>query len=1192
MTNCPSEDCLRALLAEALTPPEVAAVEAHLADCPPCQKHLERLTTDPATEQWRRLAAHPAHLSGQRFVDCLYENAEAVGLFRSASGSREAPESTFNTGLPVSAPSPAPNPSSGRWPLLPTAEQPETRAARRNPALPERIGRFAVKQLLGEGGFGRVYLAHDEQLDREVAIKVAKPEALKTSALVKRFLREARAAAQLRHPGIVPLFEANRDNDSYYLASAFIIGRTLADTMAQGEGAGGRAPDAAPGRKLGFRRTAQLVRELAEALAYAHGQGIVHRDVKPANVMVDERGQPLLMDFGLAMRLDEAEKVTHDGAVLGTPRYMAPEQAAGRSREVGPASDQYSLGVILYEMLCGKHLFKGGVQAVLNKHIHEEPVPPRGNDRRIPRDLETICLKTLAKKPAERYPGCLELADDLRRFLDDEPIRARQATLLERTVKLARRNPTAARLTALTLLLLLVIGIGSVLYLSVENFRLHKTQDARAEVLGLLNQAEQYEMERRWAEADTALKRAQAVLRNQPDLNDKDLSQAIEQRLTGVQTQQIALDQAQDRQRMFWQHHDEGLFYWTPFTGLDFAANQTLLREAVRAALDLYGLAGDSAESMTVVLDRDRPHLATEEHTELGVACHELLLVWAEAEASGTPGARPTREQKQQQAQLALALLERGERLGQACGLKTRTHLLRKARYEAWARGEVFTPTREQQAASQPESALDWFQVGLERYRAGQFKAGATALEETLRLDPRHFWARYVQSLCHLQDGQWADGRAALTVCLQQRPKFVWARLLRGFAAGKLAARDGGLYTVARVDLNQALQQDSSPLVQYVGLVNRGVLFIQQQQWPEAIADLHEAIRRKDDGYQGYLNLAQAYQGAKQRDEAMAVLSQAIDKAPQLAVLYEARARLHRERKDAAAARADFEKAISLELPGNASPRLAGVLVELGRLLEASGDAAAALERYDQVLKVQPDFALAHRCRAEALLALKRRGEAAAALERHLKLEPKPSVQAYRARGLLHAQEGNYAAAVEMYTQALRLKPDDAATRCDRGWAYLLQDAARPALADFETALHHEPKSVEALLGRGNARVRLRQVAEAVADAEAADKAGTLDERQLYNLTCIYALAVAQLELDIRNKADRLTARQITGIARQIALCEEKGLDGLKRTLDKVTLDQRSTFWRQRVQNDPALTALRRGAGYSQLAARYGRPGL
>ena len=338
----------------------------------------------------------------------------------------------------------------------------------------EKLGRFLLRDRLGAGSFGAVYLAYDPLLEREVALKVPHPSAVQTAEGIERLLREAKTAARLHHAHIVPLYDAGSDGGRHYIASAFIRGKTLEQKLA--------------GEKLDFRDTAAIVLELASALDYAHRQGIVHRDVKPANVMIDTDGNPMLMDFGLARFEQSEEKLTHEGTVMGTPAYMSPEQASGHIDQVGPASDQCSLGVMLYEMLSGKLPFEGPIATVIANVIHREPDRPRSVNPRIPRDLETICLKAMAKKPQERFDDCRELADDLRRWLDGVPIRARRLGLAERFVRWCRRNPALAAATiAVACLLLVTAAVTTGAYfVTSAAFRNEETQrqaaeDARAE---------------------------------------------------------------------------------------------------------------------------------------------------------------------------------------------------------------------------------------------------------------------------------------------------------------------------------------------------------------------------------------------------------------------------------------------------------------------------------------------------------------------------------------------------------------------------------------------------------------------------------------------------------------------------------------------------------------------------------------
>ena len=335
-------------------------------------------------------------------------------------------------------------------------------SAAREVGMPEKIGRFEVRARLGAGAFGAVYRAYDPMLDREVALKVPHASAVQSETRRARVVTEAKAAGQLRHPNIVPVYEAGRDGDISYIASAFIEGQTLEDAI--------------EGQRLDFRRAAKLVMDLAGALHYAHQRGIVHRDIKPANIMLDAQGDPLVMDFGLA-RLEAAEsKLTHDGTVLGTPSYMPPEQASGQLDLVGPASDQYSLGVVLYELLCGSTPFSGPPTMVISLVSTRSPPSPRKENPAIPKDLETICLKAMSKRRDNRYASCQAMAEDLRRWLSGEPITARRVGPAERFVRWCRRNPVVAGLSmTAALLLILVAAISLAAYVRVVRAQQERT---------------------------------------------------------------------------------------------------------------------------------------------------------------------------------------------------------------------------------------------------------------------------------------------------------------------------------------------------------------------------------------------------------------------------------------------------------------------------------------------------------------------------------------------------------------------------------------------------------------------------------------------------------------------------------------------------------------------------------------------
>ncbi len=313
--------------------------------------------------------------------------------------------------------------------------------------LPDIAG-YEVLEFVARGGHGVVLKARHKALDRLVAIKMLLPQKLASQADRERFLREARSAARLRHANICPIYEVAEHEGCPYIAMGYIQGPTLRKWAKTGQ------PSA--------MAAAEMVAKLARAVDYAHEHGVIHRDIKPDNVMVEaDRGQPVLTDFGLAKELtDQDGRVTRAGTVIGTPAYMAPEQAAGRLEQIGPATDVYALGAILYEFLCGSPPFLGSAGEIVKKVQTEEPVPPRKIAPRIHRDLETICLKALAKRPEGRYASAVALAEDLERFSSGEAILARRQPLAAKVLRSARRNPVTATAVTAAVLAILLVGVS------------------------------------------------------------------------------------------------------------------------------------------------------------------------------------------------------------------------------------------------------------------------------------------------------------------------------------------------------------------------------------------------------------------------------------------------------------------------------------------------------------------------------------------------------------------------------------------------------------------------------------------------------------------------------------------------------------------------------------------------------------
>lgn len=308
------------------------------------------------------------------------------------------------------------------------------------------FGDYELLEEIARGGMGVVFKARQINLNRIVALKMIFAGQFAGEEDVQRFYTEAEAAAQLDHPGIVPIFEIGEHQGQHYFSMGYVEGESLAQKVADGP--------------LPPREAAELVRKICEAMAYAHERGVIHRDLKPANILIDRNGQPKVTDFGLAKRTEADSNLTGTGQILGTPAYMPPEQASGKT-DVGPLADVYSLGAILYCLLTGRPPFQAASPMdTLLQVLDQEPASPRALNGIVPQDVDTICLKCLNKESRRRYAGAELMAAELSRFLRGEPILARPVGRVERCWRWCKRNPAVATATAAAVLFLVT---GSIL---------------------------------------------------------------------------------------------------------------------------------------------------------------------------------------------------------------------------------------------------------------------------------------------------------------------------------------------------------------------------------------------------------------------------------------------------------------------------------------------------------------------------------------------------------------------------------------------------------------------------------------------------------------------------------------------------------------------------------------------------------
>jgi serine/threonine protein kinase/Flp pilus assembly protein TadD len=1036
---------------------------------------------------------------------------------------------------------------------------------------------YDILEELGRGGMGVVYKARQRRLQRLVALKMVLAGAHVGAVGLARFRAEAEAVAKLLHSNIVQIYETGEHEGRPYFSLEFVDGGSLDQRM--------RESPTTP------RAAARLVETLARTMDVAHQRGIVHRDLKPANILLAKLGNqssvlrqretdstslpanhwsrtttPKIADFGLAKRVDEESSQTQSGTILGTPSYMAPEQAGGKNKEIGPAVDIYSLGAILYELLVGRPPFKAGSPIdTVRQVIEQEPVPPRQLEPRVPPDLETICLKCLEKDPLRRFGTAGDLAEDLRRFLEGEPILARPTPTWERAWKWGKRRPYAVAIMGLTAAILVGAGLFIVWHnvslrgqldiaRTEERMARQREHDAvetqrqsaiKQEGQKLFDSARVAVAARDWSSARLDLEKALTTIGYNPRMDDlREPAQALlrkaEQEL-GIEADRRA---SQTRYQKFTSTRDEAHFLGTLYTGMDFAANLEAARTSVHAALAVYDVLADGKAQPK--LDA---YLSSAQKSEIQGDCYQLLLILAETEAQSAAIAKPPLSEKY--LRKALGVLDQARRFGEP----SRAFHLRRARYLNMLDAHAEVNQAEQAAKlAGLDRVLDHFLMADELYRCEKFGEAIHEFEQVLASKPGHFWAQYINAICLLRTGRPAEARTLLSACLAQRSDFAWLYLLQGFAQEELQAWDA-----AESDFQKASQLPLDDNARYVLFVSRGVLRIRQERFKEAVADLKLAIELKPKAYQAYVNLAQAYRRLDKPDLALKQLNRAVQLEPALAHVYRLRAKLYLERNEPLLALDNFNEAIRRE--NTNSPYRVDDHVERGRLLLSKSNPKEALACVDAALALQKDHLPAQRIRAECLFRLGRFEEVIAAFDEYLRTG-KPLESIYRGRGLARAELGQYPGAIEDFTKALELHPT-AVVQAYRGWTHLVVDAPKLALRDFELAIKLDPQNGDAYNGRGFALASLGRYREAMHDAAEAIRLGPPSPRLYYNAARVYA--------------------QCPGTGPQ------RALEMIQRALSILPERERRPFWAAHIRADSAMAALRRYPLFAKLAVEMSR---
>jgi tetratricopeptide (TPR) repeat protein/serine/threonine protein kinase len=937
--------------------------------------------------------------------------------------------------------------------------------------------RFRVLRPHARGGLGEVFVARDEELGREVALKEIQERYADHPESRARFVLEAEINGGLEHPGIVPVYGLGTYGDGRpFYAMRFVRGDSLQEAIRRFHAAEGPRRD--PGeRALALRGLLGRFVDVCDAVAYAHSRGVLHRDLKPGNVMLGQYGETLVVDWGLAKVVGRPEGAatsgegtlrpasasgsaeTQAGRALGTPQFMPPEQAAGRLDELGPASDVYSLGATLYCLLTGKAPFQGEDVGEVLRRVQRGDFPlPRQVKGEVPRPLEAVCLKALALRPEGRYPTPRALAADVEAWLADEPVCAWREPLRVRAGRWARRHQTVvAAIAAGTMVALVAAGAGS---WWLQRQRAERQADLarqegalREEMAAALGQAVRFRQGGHFDESRDLLEQARLRL---GAAGPTDLRGQVEQALVDT-----ALAKRLDGARQRASTVTEGK--------MDVAgAEQEYAAAFAQSGL---GREGEDAEAVgeRVWASAVRAEVVAALDDWAGITSDEGREEWLLAVARAAdpdPGRDHLRQPALWRDRAALARLAGG---ASAAGLSPQLTVT-LARVLDSSGGDAVPLLRAAQARHPDDFWLN-LRLGVALCKAKEWDEAVGHYRAALALRPREVAVHNNLGLALAAKGQLDEAVGHYNEALRLDPKLAAAHVGLGNA---LQARGKLAEAVGRYE--EALRLDPEYAAAHVGL---GLALKRTGKLAEAIRRYEEALRLDPEYAKAHVGLGNALQARGKVDEAVGHFEEALRIDPKDALAHYNLGNALRARGKLAEAVGHYEAALRLD------PKNAQAHYNLGLALKDKGQLDEAIRHYEAALRLDPKNAQAHNNLGNALRDKGRLEEAVGHYEEALRIDPKKA-KAHSNLGNALADQGKVDEAIRRYEEALRLDPEYAKAHYNLGNALKRMGQLDEAVGHYNEALRLDPKLAAAHVGLGNALQARGKLAEAVGRYEEA----------------------------------------------------------------------------------------------------------